>query len=63
MYGERCTVQEGHEAVVRLLVEQDDVEADSKDERGRTPLWCAVMGGHEAIVRALVEREGVEADS
>jgi len=27
----------GHEAVVRLLVERDDVEADAKDEDGRTP--------------------------
>jgi hypothetical protein len=31
----------GHEAVVRLLVQRDDVEADSKDYHGRTPLLQA----------------------
>jgi ankyrin repeat protein len=28
----------GHEAVVKLLVEREDIEADSKDANGRTPL-------------------------
>jgi hypothetical protein len=54
--------QLGCEAVVRLLVERDDVEADSKDENGRTPLWWAAERGHEAVVRLLVERDDVEAD-
>jgi ankyrin repeat protein len=49
--------------VVKLLVRRDDVEADSKDEDGRTPLSWAVEGGHEAVVKLLVERDDVEADS
>ena len=43
-----------HEAVVRLLVERDDVEADSRESYGRTPLSRAVEEGHEAVVRLLV---------
>lgn len=54
--------EEGYEAVVRLLVERDDVKADLKDEYGRTPLSFAVEEGHEAVVRRLVERDDVEAD-
>ena len=57
----------GHEAVVKLLVEWDDVEADSKVNGGRTPLSrVAFWGGggvHEAVVKLLVERDDVEADS
>jgi hypothetical protein len=29
----------GHKVVIRLLVDRDDVEADSKDGGGRTPIW------------------------
>ena len=32
----------GREAVVRLLLERNDLETDSKDEFGQTPLsWAA----------------------
>jgi hypothetical protein len=38
---------EGYERVVKLLVERDDVEADSKDKWGRTPLsWAALDLAH-----------------
>ncbi|KAF8243907.1 hypothetical protein K440DRAFT_663812 [Wilcoxina mikolae CBS 423.85] len=54
----------GHEAVVRLLLARDDVEADSKDTRyGQTPLSWAAEKGHEAVVRLLLARDDVEADS
>jgi ankyrin repeat protein len=52
----------GHEAVVRLLIEQK-AEADSRDKGDRTPLSWAAENGHEEVVRLLVEREDVEADS
>ena len=39
------------------------VDADPKDEDGRTPLWCAAAGGHEAVVKLLVATAGVDADS
>ncbi|KAH6707955.1 ankyrin repeat-containing domain protein [Leptodontidium sp. MPI-SDFR-AT-0119] len=53
----------GHEAVVKQLVERNDVKADSKDRIIRTPLSYAAENGHEAVVKLLVERNDVEADS
>jgi ankyrin repeat protein len=49
--------------VVKLLVEREEVEADSKDEDGRAPLSYTAVRGHEAVVKLLVERDEVEADS
>jgi ankyrin repeat protein len=49
--------------VVRLLVERDDVEVDSKDDYGRTPLSWAAERGHKAVVQLLVERVDVEVNS
>jgi ankyrin repeat protein len=51
------------EAVIRLLVDWDDVEADSKDMYDRTPLWWVAMNGLGAVVRLLVDRDDVDADS
>jgi ankyrin repeat protein len=39
--------------VVKLLVERDDVVADSKDNNGWTPLSWAAEQGHEAVVKLL----------
>ena len=48
--------------MVRLLVERDDVEADSKDKDGGTPLFWAAAGGHKAVFGVLVERSDVAVD-
>mgnify|MGYP001658928036 CR=1 FL=1 len=55
---------------MKLLVERDDVEADSKNKYGRTPLSYAAGSlsfaaeyGLEALVKLLVERDDVEVDS
>jgi Ankyrin repeats (3 copies)/Ankyrin repeats (many copies) len=54
----------GHESIVRLLVDRDDVEVDSRDSLyGQTPLSRAAGSGHESIVRLLVDRDDVEVDS
>jgi len=46
----------GHEAVVRLLLENNaDIEA--RDNDGRTPLHWAAARGHEAVVRLLLENK------
>jgi len=58
-------------AVVRLLVDKSNVEADSKDNGGRSPLSFAAggkiqynpNGRNETVVQLLIEREDVEADS
>ncbi|KAK1765274.1 ankyrin repeat-containing domain protein [Phialemonium atrogriseum] len=45
---------EGHEAVVKLLLE-GGASVDAKDRDGQTPLWRAAWGGHEAVVKLLLE--------
>jgi hypothetical protein len=37
----------GGEAVVRLLVEREDVAPDTQDKGGQTPLSLATEGGHD----------------
>jgi hypothetical protein len=45
----------GHELVVKLLLEAGKFYKDAEDRHGRTPLsWAAEMG-HEAVVRLLLE--------
>jgi ankyrin repeat protein len=43
----------GHEAIVRLLLDTGRVEAHSKDSNGRTPLVHATKSGSEAIILML----------
>jgi ankyrin repeat protein len=38
---------------VKLLLEQDDVAANSTDSSGQTPLSWAAGEGHEAVVKLL----------
>jgi ankyrin repeat protein len=53
----------GHEAMVRLLVEDYKADVEAKANDGRTVLHWAVSGGNEAVVRLLIEdyKAGVEA--
>ncbi|KAL8299133.1 hypothetical protein RB593_009145 [Gaeumannomyces tritici] len=53
----------GHEAVVKLLLATDKVDADSKDNNGRTPLSWAAANGHEAVVKLLLGTGKVDVDS
>ncbi|CAI7667154.1 unnamed protein product [Penicillium palitans] len=53
----------GHEDVVKLLLDQDGVEPDSRDFRGQTPLFHAVRGGHEEVVNILLSNETVNSCS
>ena len=53
----------GHEVVVKLLLETGEMDPDSKDEYGLRPLWRAVENGHEAVVRLLLETGKVDPDS
>ena len=45
----------GHEAVVKLLLEKG-ADIESKDDYGRTPLSWAAEGGHKAVVKLLLEK-------
>ena len=53
----------GHEAVFKLLLETNKVNADTNDNDGQTPLWGTAERGHEAIVKLLLETGKVDADS
>ena len=50
----------GHEAVVKLLLERENVDPNRSDKDGRTPLWWAAMKGHEGVVKLLLEREDID---
>ena len=41
---------------MRLLLDHDDIDVNSRSGHGRTPLSWAVPRGHEAVVRLLLER-------
>jgi ankyrin repeat protein len=53
----------GHEVIVKLLLATGQVNTDSKDLYGRTPLLWAARNGHEAIVKLLLATGQVNADS
>ena len=52
--------QRGQLGVVKLLVDREDVDADSRDTFGQSPLSVAATAGQDAVVRLLVERDDVE---
>jgi ankyrin repeat protein len=55
--------ENGHEAVVKLLIETNEVNLESKDiTYGQTPLLWAVENGHEAVVKLLIETQKVDLD-
>ncbi|KAK3347574.1 hypothetical protein B0H65DRAFT_460823 [Neurospora tetraspora] len=43
----------GHEAVVKLLLDTSKVDAGAQDRYGRTALHIAAENGHEAVVKLL----------
>src|SRR2546423_2047154 len=47
----------GHDAVVKLLLDKERVDPDSKDAKySGTPLWRAAADGAEAVVKVLGEK-------
>ncbi|OBT59915.1 hypothetical protein VE03_10522, partial [Pseudogymnoascus sp. 23342-1-I1] len=55
--------ENGHGAVVKLLLDTDNVDADSKNEVGLTPLFLTAENGHEAVVKLPLGTGKVDADS
>jgi ankyrin repeat domain-containing protein 50 len=53
----------GHDAVVKQLLEVGKVHPDSKDGSGRTPLCWAARNGHKTTVKLLLETGKVHPDS
>ncbi|GCB21065.1 ankyrin repeat domain-containing protein 50 [Aspergillus awamori] len=52
----------GHEAVVKLLLETK-TDINIKDSRGRTPLSWAARDGHEAVVKLLLQTKKMDINS
>ena len=48
---------------MKLLLERKEVNPDSPDSSGRTPLSFATMRGYEGIVKLLLKRKEVNPDS
>ena len=60
----QLAAENGHEAVVKLLLAKDGVDPNSKDKfSGGTPLLWAAVKGHEAVVELLLVKDGVDPDS
>ena len=55
--------QNGHEAVVKLLLDISEVDADTKDNSRRTPLLYAAQNGNEAVVKLLLDTGKVDANA
>ena len=55
--------ENGHEGIVRLLLELEAVSFDSSSKSGRTPLSLAAENGHEGVVRLLLGQKDVNPDS
>ncbi|KLJ05924.1 hypothetical protein EMPG_10632 [Blastomyces silverae] len=55
--------ENGHEAMVKLLLTAGEVDVDVKDKHGRTSLSYASGSGHEAIVKLLLTTGEVDVDS
>jgi ankyrin repeat protein len=53
----------GHEAVVKMLLETGKVDVNSKDIRGQTPLSGAAKNGYLAVVKILLDTGKVDVDS
>ena len=48
-------VQNGHKAILKLLLETGKVDVECKDENDWTLLSWAIEGGHEAVVELLLK--------
>jgi ankyrin repeat protein len=56
--------ENGHEGVVKLLLADDDVDVNSKDDYGSwTPLSRAAENGHDEVVKLLLVEDDVDINS
>ena len=65
MVERRCCGRQGTgtKAVVRLLLATDGVDADSRDQSGRTPLSLAARHGHKVVEKLLLTMDIFDPDS
>jgi len=53
----------GHDGILRLLLEHENINVDIKDDKGRTPLSWAASSGHETALQMLLGTEKVQVNS
>ena len=53
-------VESGYKKLVKMQLGRPDIEVNTTDERGRTPLSRAAMTRHEGIFRMLLERREID---
>ena len=54
--------QEGHTAIVELLLKKESIDVNAKDEYERTPLHVAALKGHFDVVELLLQTPGIETE-
>ena len=54
---------QGHEGVAARLLERKDVNTDTRNDAGCTPLFYAALNGHEGVVALLLARGDVTLQS
>ena len=52
----------GLQVIVKLLLTEDSMDINFKDNEGRTPLWWAAKGGHSEVVKLLLVKDSIELD-
>ena len=55
--------ENGHEAVVQLLLSADGIDVNFEDKEGRTALSWAARKEHEAVVKLLLGADGINVNS
>jgi len=54
---------QGHEDVVKILLEREEVNPNKPNYYGATPVLSAALRGHEGVVKMLLEREEATPDN
>ena len=57
------TAQYGRKVVVKMLVVQDNVEVNTKDDHGHLPLSLSTKHGNEVVVEILLRQDNVEVNT
>jgi len=52
--------QNGHTAVMEVLLNQEGIDISARDNDYRTPLHLAAHNGHKAVVEILLNQEGID---
>ncbi|KAI5782826.1 ankyrin repeat-containing domain protein [Pyronema domesticum] len=53
----------GHDSVVKLLLQEEGIDIGSKDNSGRIALSWASEQGHDSIVKLLLQMDGIDINS